>query len=127
MVSAMVSTLLAASHGFAPPEPPVKPHLTKYTPEMRRVLTPHAPDEYASQLARSQAQEGTPQDCAMRRLTVESAAKLQPLLGSRAIFDALQIEQFCGDSPPPFTRTPLPAFEAPSAGSTLYVLSLIHI
>lgn len=121
MAGLSAALVAAAVHGFTPLEPATKSHLVRYTPEMRRALTPHAPDEYVAQMARSRAQEGTPQDCAMRRLTVEMAAKLQPLLGSRAIFDALQLEQFCGDSPPPFTQAPLPAFEVPSARSTLFV------
>eukprot|EP00966_Prymnesium_polylepis_P025951 598062-Prymnesium_polylepis.1 len=47
---------------------------TPYTTAMRRALTPSAPDEYAAALGRSRAAEGTPQDCAMRRLAMEHAA-----------------------------------------------------
>ena len=112
-----MQVLVAASVTFAPPAA----HRTAYTPEMRRALSPVATEKYAEQLAHSSALEGTSQDCAMRRLALEMSVKLQPRLkGSREVFDALQLEQLCGDAPPVVTGAPMPAFEA-AAGSVLYV------
>ena len=99
-----------------------------YTAAMRQTLTPNARHEYDKALKRSKAQEGSAEDCAMRRLALSFAQSLQPQHSPhRGVFDALQLGVLCGDQPPPAHYTspsffsPPPTSTQTSRGSVVYV------